>query len=74
MRKWRKDLKSYEEREQEEEDSDKTFLLRYGALCATSLWMSFLGVKHVVNFRRIMEGIYQITTKLEQKCCIGDIG
>ena len=45
MRRWCKDVKSYEEWEQEEEDSDRTFLLRYGALSATSLWMSFPSAK-----------------------------
>ena len=49
------------------------FLLRYGALCAASLWMSFLGAKKSHYFHQTRDEICRIIKELEHKCCMDEI-
>ena len=56
MKRWSKDMKTFDGPvEKDEEDSEKIISLRYGALCATSLWMSFLGSKKLPYFHHTMD-------------------
>ena len=71
MKRWSKDAKAFDEGvNEEEEDSDRAFLLRYGALCSASQWMNFLGAKKLHLFRKAMEGICRLSEELEHECGI----
>ena len=75
LKRWTKAAKSYHEPAiEEKEDNSKLFLLRYGALCSASCWMSFLGAKNLLDFLSTRDEICRITNNLERKSCMMEIG
>ena len=72
---WTKATKSYHAPIMEqEEDINKMFLLCYSALCSTSIGISFLGAKNLCDFLSTRDEICRITSNLELKSCIMEIG
>ena len=71
LKRWTKDAKTFVEPvDEEDEDCDKMFVLRYGALCAASMWMSFLAAQKIRDFRETRNEICRITTKLQHSCSL----
>ncbi|XP_057744694.1 protein FAR-RED ELONGATED HYPOCOTYL 3-like [Arachis stenosperma] len=66
LKRWRRDAKAIEEYGDKSDDmlSERSFLLRHGALHAASQWMLYLGSKNRTVFKTAMEGIRRICTDI----------
>ncbi|XLR59537.1 hypothetical protein S83_010209 [Arachis hypogaea] len=72
LRRWRKDVKTVNEYTEKTALADERgFLLRHGALDATSQWMLFVGSKNDDLYKKCMSGIRQICCDL-QACSDND--
>ncbi|RYR08046.1 hypothetical protein Ahy_B05g075595 [Arachis hypogaea] len=71
LRRWRKDVKTVNEyTEKMGLEDERGFLLRHGALHATSQWMLFVGSQNDDLYKKCMSGIKQICCDLE--ACSGN--